>query len=191
MKKIIFLVCSIAIVLHFGSCTSESKVKEYPTIELLLSGEDSVVKNIEIMNAGTLIADTTKAGNKYSQIDSIVQYGLGLKYFVPDSLVGKELQVTVKLKALETEAISSGIVVSFHDPANKATFYNNFDLRGAIRQPNQWTDVNGEFMISAVANDFNGAYLAVYGYKPTGKGKLKIDNLSVSIKPIGDIDDEE
>jgi hypothetical protein len=192
MKKILLVVTMFVFGFLFVSC-SESEGKTDSVIEYLANGQDTSVsvKGVQLMNLGTVVADSAMQNNKFSQIDSIFQYGMGLNYNLPDSIIGKELSITIKAKALETEAVNSVIVISLIDPANNTTYYNAIDLRGKISQVNQWSEVTGTCEIDAVSNDFNGARLTIYPYKSIGKGKLKIDDLSVSIKALTSIDDEE
>ena len=193
MKNFILTVFVTIVMSMFYSCSSPAP-KEYKPIDFIVNGQDSVAQGHEIMNYWSFVADSTNPANKYSKIDSITKYGMGLSYKIPDSLVGKELVLSITCKGKETMQISSLLVVSI-DGINGETkpFFYTFvkmsDFMGG--KLNEWVTVSSEVIIDAPSNDNNNVTIKVYSYKPDGKGNLLIDDLAVSIKGIVNPDDEE
>ncbi len=192
MKNFILTVLSISLMCLFFSCSSPAP-KEFKPIDFAVNMQDTVAQGHEIMNKRTFVKDTTNPANKYSQIDSISTYGGGLSYKIPDSLVGKELVITVKFKAKETQQILSFMVVSIQEEgATKPLFYSSIDMGANLGgKINEWVNVSAELIVDAESNDSNNTRLTIYSFKPKGKGNLLTDDLTISIKALGNPDDEE
>ncbi len=191
MKNFVLTVLSVSLMCLFFSCSSPAP-KEYKPIDFAVNMQDTVAQNYEVMNKWTFVQDTTNPANKYTQIDSTSKYGGGLGYKIPDSLVGKELVISLKFKVKETQQISSGLVVCLATEGAQPSFYTIVDMGANMSgKLNEWVNLTAEVIVDAESNDNNNAKLSLYFYKPQGNGSLLADDLTISIKALGNIEDEE
>jgi hypothetical protein len=190
MKNFVLTSVATALMCMFYSCSSPAP-KEYKPIDFIVNGQDTVAQGYEIMNYWTFVPDSANPANKYSKIDSITKYGGGISYKIPDSLVGKELVISLKFKAKETQQILSTMVVSIQGDDAKASFYTVVDMAANMAgKINEWVTVSTEIIVSPDSNDNNNTHLTIYTFKPAGKGNLLTDDLTVSVKALGNIEDE-
>ncbi|MDI9340104.1 MAG: hypothetical protein QM534_05975 [Sediminibacterium sp.] len=186
-RNINLFIILAAVAVSIVSCSTDKETTPVAkTINIILNGEDSVssVKGLTVINFASCVADSLKAGNRYSKIDSVYQYGLGIYYPLPDSLIGKKLELKIKAKVLGTESQNGVFVASLekNQPTKTSLYYGSIDyglqMNGKVKQ---WIDVAGDLVIEADNNIENGAVLVVYPWMALGKGQTWIDDLNISI----------
>ncbi len=183
---------ALGIIILGASCSvQESSEKNIQPIVLKFDMTDTLIdKDVKILNQSTIITDTL-GDNKFSQVDSIIQYGSGLTYVLPDSVIGTDLQINIKANVLGTEAVDNGVlVISLCTSGDhKSMFYQDLKLDERISiSRNQWITVQNNMEISGDINTMDKAELNVYLWKPRGKGLVKLDNLEISILPTPILD---
>lgn len=197
MKKAIHLIIIVAVIVFYASCsTDKEETSATKTLTINLSGEDSVstVQGLTVINFASCVADSLKPGNRYSKIDSVYQYGLGIYYPLPDSMIGKKLEIKIKAKVLGTESQNGVFVVSLekNQPTKTSLYYGSIDYGLQMNgKAKQWLDVSGDLVIEADNNNENGAVLVVYPWMAIGKGQTWVDDLNVTIIVAEDPEEEE
>lgn len=168
MKKIIFLVASIALI----ACSKEEKKN---SLELDLTGEMLQV------NTQTLIQDDKNVNNYYSQVDSIVKYAYGYRIVLPDSLKEVPLKVIISANIKETEQVTGEFVVSINEPNMNTLFWGNKPVNTSLKQINVWQPYKDSVLILANQNVKQTSHLYIFNYKLVGKGKFLVDDFKVKL----------
>lgn len=176
------------------SCSSQPEPAQESVIEFSVTGEDTIlpVKGTEVLNIFSCVADSLKPGNHFSRIDSVSQYGLGLAYTLPDSLIGKKIEIKIKAKILGTKSQSCLLVTSLESVAGKQSLYYGVIDAGMqmMGKTGQWIDVSGDLIIDADKNNENSAVLKIYPWMNSGKGETCIDDITVTMKVYGESEEE-
>ena len=177
IKNTLFLATAlVATSFLFVRCDSGDEFENATksSVELNLSGE------ITQLSPSALVIDESNPSNVYSRVDSIVQYGFGTAYTIPDSLKDCNLKLVVSGKMRETENSTGYIAFALHGK-DSIYFWGNVFSYVHIKQINTWTPFKDSVVITKSANKPSSQLLKIFAFKQTGKGYYDVDDLVVKI----------
>jgi hypothetical protein len=143
------------------------------SVELNLSGE------IIQMSPNSLIVDENSS-NMYSRMDSIVQYGFGAAYSLPDSLKDCNLKLLISGRMRETESITGYLAISLNNK-DSILYWGNVMANKYIQQINTWVQFKDSVFIPKTNNKSSTQFLKIFSRKYDGKGYYDVDDLIVKI----------
>ncbi len=161
--------------LILSSCESEFEDTSKKEVVFYLNGE--VLQG----QVGSLVTDENNPSNKYSRIDSVLVYGIGVDFFLPDSLKDTDLKVIISGKIRESESINSSIAVSLHGNADSIYYWGELYSGQHIKQLNSWTPFKDSLIIEQKVNNQRSKNLQIFSRKFAGKGFFDVDDLTVRI----------
>lgn len=170
-----FIIVGSAFVLLFARCESEFEGVSKKEVIFYLNGE------VTQGQVPTLVTDENNPSNKYSRIDSVTVYGIGVDYFLPDSLKDCNLKVVISGKIRESESINSSIAVSLHGNADSIYYWGELYSGHYIKQPNNWSTFTDSLIIDQKANNQRSKNLQIFSRKFAGKGFFDVDDLIIKI----------
>ncbi len=170
MKKIL---CLAALTVLLG-CSKEEKKKPFE-IDLNLTGE------LMQVNTSSVIQDETNPNNYYSKVDSLVKYGYGYKFVLPDSLKERDLKIVISADVKETEMITGEFVISMNEPDMSVLFWGNMPVTSQLKDLNVWKPYKDSVVIGAAKNPKKNSHLYIFNTKFTGAGTFGVDNFKVKI----------
>lgn len=177
IKNTLFLATAlVATSFLFVRCDSGDEFENVTksSVELNLSGE------VTQMSPNTLVIDESNPSNVYSRVDSVVQYGFGTAYTIPDSLKDCNLKLVVSGKMRETESVTGYIAVALHGK-DSIYYWGNVFGYVHIKQINTWTPFKDSILIAKSANKPSAQLLKIFAFKQVGKGYYDVDDLVVKI----------
>lgn len=176
MKKIINLITFLSVLLLISCANENFETSSQPKISIDLTGE--TVQG----GQNLLLIDEGNPNNKYCRIDSIIQYGYGVTYYLPDSLKEADLKILVKAKCRESVLPASGsLCLALYDINENIAYWAETPAAKYVSSPNIWTDINDSLIISADKNNFNSKCIKFFSRKISGKGNFDVDNLTIEI----------
>ena len=136
----------------------------------------------EIIQGGpnNLVIDENNPRNSYSRVDSILIYGYGLSYKMPDSLRDCNLKIILSGKMRETESVTGNIAVALHG-RDSIYFWGSLKASAYITQPNSWVQFKDSVIIEKIVNKTSSEDLRFFSTKPIGKGFFDVDDLKIEI----------
>ena len=158
-----------------SSCESEFENSPKNEVVFYLSGE--VLQG----QPGQLVIDENNPSNRYSRIDSVSVYGIGVDYFLPDSIKNGNLKIVISGKIRESESINSSIAISLHGSADSIYYWGELYSGNYIKQLNNWVNIKDSVIIEQKANNERSKNLQIFSRKVKGKGFFDVDDLTVKI----------
>jgi hypothetical protein len=126
------------------------------------------------------------SGKFFSRVDSVNQYGKGIYFNMPDSLVFKDLRLVVSAWVrMYDNAPEKMIGISLNEtPSNKILKW--YDIKPANKkiQTNNWVLVTDSFTIDATLNASPDNMIQVFPYNSNKIGAMDVDDIRFSLKTI-------
>lgn len=174
-NQILKIASALFLGLLFGSCEPEFENNSKSEVVFFLGGE--VLQG----PASQLVTDENDPTNKYSRVDSISIYGMGVDYILPDSLKDSNLKLIISAKIRESQSINSSIAVSLHGTADSIYYWGELYSGNYIKQLNNWVAIKDSIIIEQKSNNVRSKSIRVFSRKVAGKGFFDVDDFTIKI----------
>lgn len=156
---------------------------------LISCGDDEVrspkFKHIEnlnmdnIRNVSTILeSPTAYSGKNICHVDSGKSYGVIYDYLVPDSLVGKQLAVSIDAWVRTGDVANNcGIVCSITDKKDSVIFWLNTQANDVITTPNEWVNMKSTITIPSDVTSRTDIKISIMPVNVNAKSYFDVDNL--------------
>lgn len=177
--KNIFCIASALVALSFlftrcdsgDEFESDKKVK----VKIDLSGE------ITQCAPACVVVDENNPSNKYIRIDSVIQYGLGTDYLLPDSLKDCDLKIIASGRMRESDNFKGCIAFNLINNKDSMLIWTIIKSETHVRHLKSWIDFKDSIIISKDINKMSSRVFRVFPYKNGGSGTFDVDNLVIEI----------
>jgi len=177
MKQKLFIFLTLAF-LGFASCEQE---------EELLSQNFSLTQVFDMDNG---ITNTTsyKEGNDahsgkwFSRTDSAINFGFGYSYILPDSLMGRALDLSVEGWVRTGDVKNNCELVISVSTQDSLYIWVGCGVKNAIKNANQWTLVSNNFRIGQEITSKPNLKITVLAHNVDAKSFFDVDDVKLSIK---------
>lgn len=177
IKNTLFLATAlIASSFLFVRCDSGGEFENVSKNEVIIDLSGEMIQG----GQNLLVIDESNPSNMYSRVDSVIQYGYGVHYTIPDSLKDCDLKLVVSGKMRETEDVTGYIAIALHGK-DSIHYWGNIMGTTHIKQNNNWAPFKDSVLILKSANNLSSKYLKIFPFKQVGKGYYDVDDLVVKI----------
>jgi hypothetical protein len=128
-----------------------------------------------------LLIDENNPSNRYIRIDSVVQYGLGMDYLLPDSLKDSNLKIIVSGKMRESINYKGCIAFNLTNSKDSVLSFIIVKSETYVKHLNTWISFKDSLSISKGVNNMTAKNLRIFPYKNSGAGTFDVDNLVIEI----------
>ncbi|MGZ3883611.1 MAG: hypothetical protein ACXVP0_01470 [Bacteroidia bacterium] len=134
-----------------------------------------------IKNLNTIVeSPTAHSGKNVSRIDSGKDFGLIYTYNIPDSLVGKQLAVSVNAWVKSGNIENPGdLICSITNSRDSIMMWNGFGSKNVLTAPNQWANLTSTLTISKDITSKANITISVIAFN-SGKSYFEVDDLNIS-----------
>lgn len=174
--KLLAILCLIFFV--FSSCEQE---------EELLSQNFSYTQVFDMDNGVTnttsyIEGNNAHSGKWFSRTDSSVNFGFGYSYILPDSLMGRAVDLSVE-GWVRTGDIKNNceLVISVSTP-DSLYIWVGCDVKNAIKNPNEWTFVSNSFRVGPEITSKPNLKFTILAHNVDAKSYFDVDDVKLSIK---------
>lgn len=128
-----------------------------------------------------VVVDENNPSNRYIRIDSVIQYGLGTDYMLPDSLKDCNLKIIASGRMRESDNFKGCIAFNLINNRDSLLLWTIIKSETHVRHLKSWINFKDSLVISKEVNKMSARTFRVFPYKNGGSGTFDIDNLVIEI----------
>lgn len=175
MKTKIYLFFSSVLICFFIAGCGDDNVESAAfkhSINLTMDNLRNLYTIVESPNA--------HSGKKICRVDSGQHYGLIYTINVPDSIVEKEISVSIDAWVRTgSKDNNCAIVCSVTNAKDSILYWQELSALTVINQPNEWSNLGGNLTIPSSAIPFN-TKINVFCFNGSARSYFEVDDLNVT-----------
>ena len=177
-KRTFSLACiALILIVVFSKCEADDgyEFDKKLSVKIYLTGE------VNQYIPPCLVIDENNPSNRYIRVDSVLAFGFGTEFVLPDSLKNSNLKIVASGKMRESDNFKGCIVMSLSNTKDSTLFWGDLKSEKHVKQFNTWVPFKDSITIDKQINSSSAKTLRVFPYKNNGKGTFDIDDLVIEI----------
>jgi hypothetical protein len=123
------------------------------------------------------------AGKGFSRINEAHQSGDDLIYYIPDSLIQKDIRICID-GYMRSGALKAQTSVAFSFEKGNVFYWNCFRLKELFSDTGVWVHWSDSTQVPAGINSVPGARVVIYGSLLGGRKYLDMDEINITLKEV-------
>ena len=157
IKNTLFITAAlVAFSFLFIRCDSEFESNKKVSVKLDLTGE------ITQCMPACVVTDENNPSNKYIRIDSVIQYGLGTDYLLPDSLKDCDLKIIASGRMRESDNFKGCIAFNLINNRDSMLIWTIIKSETHVRHLKSWINFKDSIIISKDLNKMSARTFRVF-----------------------------
>ncbi len=163
----------------FISCSTPEEVEQATLIsKLTMSNEDST-------NGYPRFTGDAHGGKYFSHTDKGLQYGNGVVYNVPDSLIQKDIRIKVNMWVKQGDANPKNqFSFAVQAPTGEMLNWSEIRTQKYINETNKWININDSVTIPGTAVNKAGLIIKMFSFNPEGTSYMDVDDAEMSVYKV-------
>jgi len=175
MKTKFYLISSLSIIIFLFVSCGDDEIQSAPF-------NQSINLNMDNFNNMITIVESASAhsGKKICHLDSGQNYGFYYTLNIPDSLIGKDLVVSIDSWVRTGKKDNKcGIICSVVNAKDSILQWQSLEASTVVAQPNEWANLNGNIVVPGNLMIF-GSKVNVMCFNSQGASYFDVDDLKIT-----------